>query len=152
MDLWRCSVWPVMPPKIPGVSRNQLERELARPTLTPAQRRRVRFLLLWISGAPLDVLADDMGMTERTASRWKNRFVEVDGDTLHGVQEFINDSRSAGRPARAKEKFIRAVASIPPAELTGSVRLARRIQMPERTVRLLLAGMRGQPKKTSVAS
>jgi len=93
-----------------------------------------------------------MGMTERTASRWKNRFVEVDGDTLHGVQEFINDSRSAGRPARAKEKFIRAVASIPPAELTGSVRLARRIQMPERTVRLLLAGMRGQPKKTSVAS
>jgi hypothetical protein len=44
------------------------------------------------------------------------------------------------------------VASIPPAELTGSVRLARRIQMPERTVRLLLAGMRGQPKKTSAAS
>jgi hypothetical protein len=130
-----------------GFARASLEKELSKPNLSPKVRQRIRFVLLWDSGATLGMLASDLGMTERTASRWKQRWQELTDEGVQGLARFLNEGRSPGRPARAKEQFLAAMARVPPDEPLDSIRLAQRIGMPERTVRRFLASMRRPPQK-----
>jgi putative transposase len=107
------------------------------------RKERLEFLLRWDSGIGVSALAREFGLHRTTVWLWQRGFLKSwEEHPVNALEEW----RESRRPAHRAEELRAALSRIPPEEMTSSVRLAKKLQIPERTVRRYLAPVRASTK------
>jgi hypothetical protein len=131
-----------------GSLRAEVEKMIRAGSVVAGARTRAQFLLSWDAGEGMSAIAEVCNVARTTVFVWQRRYKSLaDESPFSAVPRFIKDVYKPGRPARRALQIRAALDKLPPSEMTGSVRLARRLKVPERTVRRFLASHRRKARK-----
>jgi transposase-like protein len=130
-----------------GSLRGELEKLVRSGHWRGAAKSRAEFLLAWDKNVGMSFAAKLCGISRKTAYVWRDAYLEEASKNPFGaVVTFIQDERRVGRPSFRPEEIRAALRKIAPKDVPSTPQLAKRIGVPERTLRRVLARHRRVPQ------